>query len=360
MSTRVLSSPGKFIVGDGELYRLFGYIKQFGQTAFLIAHPEDSNRVLEALQTAEQEGVSLTIAAFGGECCEEEILRLEQLALAAKAEVVIGLGGGKAIDTAKCIADTTALPLIVVPTIASTDAPCSTLAVVYTPDHAFVECRFFKENPNIVLVDSHIIAKAPPRFLSAGMADAYATYFEARSCIKSHAPNYVGGVATCTAFSMAELCRDILLRDGSMALDACRKNKVTPELENIIEANLYLSGMGFESVGLAAAHAIHDALTQLPQTHGAMHGEKVAIGVLVQHILEHESSEQLSQTRDFFRSINLPLSLADIGLNCPTKEQLMIVANFAVSPGTPMDNMPFKVTAEQVFSALQMLCHNQA
>lgn len=116
-----------------------------------------------------------------------------------------------------------------------------------------------------VVADSGVIAKAPVRFLVAGIGDAYATYFEARSCMRSYSPNYVGGVSTQAAFKLAELCHDVLLRDAELAVRACKQKVVTESLENVIEANLLLSGLGFESVGLAAAHAFYNAVSELPR-----------------------------------------------------------------------------------------------
>lgn len=353
MSTRVISSPGKFVVGKDEISKMGEYVKSFGKKALLVAHVDDANRVNDSLEKVEAAGVDIVRAGFGGECTYAEIERIKKIAENLAVDVVIGLGGGKAIDTAKCIAIFSEKPLIVVPTIASTDAPCSSLAVVYSEEHVMIDCYFFTRNPNIVLVDSQIIAQAPVRYLSAGIGDAYATYFEARACRRSGANNFVGGVSTEAAFALATLCHEILIRDGEKAIAACRQKAVTQALENIIETNLLLSGIGFESVGLAAAHSIHDALTILPDVHNAVHGEKVAIGVLAQHILENESNEQIIETLKYFKKVGLPTKLSDIGLTENVDEKLRKVAEAAIKPGSVMHNLPFNVTADMVFSALQ-------
>ncbi|MGF7473584.1 glycerol dehydrogenase, partial [Salmonella enterica subsp. enterica serovar Minnesota] len=61
-----------------------------------------------------------------------------------------------------------------------------------------------------------------------------------------------------TAFELARFCYTTLMRYGRLAKLACEQHQVTPALEHVIEANTLLSGLGFESGGLAAAHAIHN------------------------------------------------------------------------------------------------------
>lgn len=259
------------------------------------------------------------------------------------------------MDTAKAVAHFENKPMISVPTIASTDAPCSTLAVVYHEDHSVETVYCFPRNPDVVVADSGVIAKAPVRFLVAGIGDAYATYFEARSCMRSYAQNYVGGVSTQAAFKLAELCYDVLRRDAELAILACKRNVVTKSLENVIEANLLLSGLGFESVGLAAAHAFYNAVSELPDVHSCMHGELVAIGVLLQHILDHEPKEQIRQTIDFFKRVGLPTKLSEIGIRENVDEKLMKIAQDTPVKGDCYCNFPFEVTVKMLYDALKLI-----
>lgn len=138
------------------------------------------------------------------------------------------------------------------PTIASTDAPCSALSVIYSDEGVFEKYLFLPANPNMVLVDTTIVAAAPVRLLVAGMGDALATYFEARACEASGATNCVGGKTTLAAMGLARLCYDTLLEDGVKAKLAVENGVCTKAVEHVIEANTYLSGLGFESGGLAA------------------------------------------------------------------------------------------------------------
>lgn len=290
--------PTKYVQGEDEILNLGYFVKTFGKRALLIAHKDDVARVKAKLDaTAAQYKVEFVPADFGGECSRQEVKRLQELAKANKCACTIGLGGGKAIDTAKCVAQGEAL--IIVPTIAATDAPTSHSAVLYTPEGAFDDYAYFKQSPSVVLIDTTVIANAPVRFLVSGMGDALSTYFEARANVRSFSNVNAGlpcganrakgtllAYGTKAAFALASLCYENLLADGYKAKLACENNAVTPALENIVETNILLSGLGFESGGLAAAHAIHDGLTVLEETHKFFHGEKVAFGTICQLVLE--------------------------------------------------------------------------
>jgi glycerol dehydrogenase len=357
-------SPTKYVQGENEIVNLGYFVKTFGDSALLIAHPDDVKRVQEKLnKTAEKFDITFVESAFGGECSRQEVKRLQELARDKKCKCTIGLGGGKAIDTAKCVAEGEAL--IIVPTIAATDAPTSHSAVLYTPEGAFDDYAYFKQSPSVVLVDTTVISKAPTRFLVSGMGDALSTYFEARANVKSYTKvnaglpcGYREGVCgeargTQTAFALATLCYQNLIKDGLKAKISCDANVVTQALENIIETNILLSGIGFESGGLAAAHAIHDGLTILEGTHKYYHGEKVAFGTLSQLVLENASSEELKEVMDFCIAVGLPVCLEDIGVPQITEEELYKVAEKACIPEQAIHAMPFPVTVESVMAAIK-------
>lgn len=350
---KVLISPSKYLQGNNELSNLGTYVKGFGYNALLVASIEDQERVQQHLDKAiEKEDFNLVYGNFNAECTKKEIERLRRISSKDYCDVIIGLGGGKALDTAKAVAHFENKPVIVIPTIASTDAPCSGLAVIYTENGEFEEYIFFKKNPDLVLVDTGIIAKAPSRFLVAGMADALSTYFEARACAKSYANNIPGGKSTLAALAIAKLCYETLLSDSLKAKAACDNNVVTPALENIIEANILLSGLGFESSGLAAAHAIHNGLTVLEETHKYFHGEKVSFGVIVHLVLENASTEELNTVLHYCKSLGLPVCLRDLGVKEVTTEKVMEVANAACAEGETIYNMPFDITVEDVYAAI--------
>lgn len=349
---RIMISPSKFILGRGEMKNLGKHIAKFGKKAVIVSHPDDFARQKDSLDGIFDD-VEVINVGFGGECSKNELARIEKVIIEEKADVVVGLGGGKSLDTAKAVAFMTNNPVIVVPTIASTDAPTSALAVIYTEEGEFDEYMFFANNPNLVLVDSEVIAKAPTRFLIAGIGDALATWFEARACERSDANNMSGGKSTKAAIALAKVCYETILEDAKKAVAACEANVVTKSLENIIEAAILLSGLGFESSGLAAAHAIHDGLTVLEETHSVYHGEKVAFGTIVQLVLENAPQSELSTVMNFCKDLNLPICLKDLGVVDLDDERLMQVAVEACDPDNNMKNMPFVVTPEDLCAAIR-------
>lgn len=356
-------SPAKYVQGEDEILNLGYYVKTFGKSALLIAHQDDINRVQKQLdETVEKFGIEIVASHFNGECSRQEVARLQEVAKENHTDCVIGLGGGKAIDTSKCVAE--GENLIIVPTIAATDAPTSHSAVLYTEDGEFDDYAYFKQSPSVVLVDTKIIANAPTRFLVAGMGDALSTLFEARATARSFSnvnaglPNgYITKETapaknTIAAYTLAKVCYETLLENGFNAKIACDNNIVTPALENIVETNILLSGLGFESSGLAAVHAIHDGLTALEGTHHYFHGEKVAFSVICQLVLENAPIEELYEVLDFSLSIGLPVCLEDIGVESITFEEALEVAKKACIPEESIHSMPFPIVEEEVAQAI--------
>lgn len=357
--------PTKYVQGEDEILNLGYFVKTFGDSALLIAHPDDVKRVEGKLKrTAEKFNIRFVESEFCGECSRREVSRLQELAKESNCTCTIGLGGGKAIDTAKCVAE--GENLIIVPTIAATDAPTSHSAVLYTPEGAFDDYAYFKQSPSVILIDTTVIANAPVRFLVSGMGDALSTFFEARANVQSYSRVNAGlpcgfreGVCgeargTKAAFALASLCYESLLEEGWKAKLACENHVVTESLEKIIETNILLSGLGFESGGLAAAHAIHDGLTILEGTHKYFHGEKVAFGTIAQLALENAPIEEIEEVLDFCLSIGLPVCLEDIGVNNITEEELYQVAEKACIPEESIYAMPFPVTVEKVAAAIKL------
>jgi glycerol dehydrogenase len=344
--------PGRYVQGYDAFQSLGDEMARFGQRAMLLADPYVYDHLLSGFLPAMQSKLSVWVERFTGECSDEEIERLAGSARD-KVEVIVGVGGGKTLDTAKSVAFNLKVPVIIAPTVASTDAPCSALAVIYTPDGQFKRYLFLPNNPNVVLVDSRVVAQAPVRFLVSGMGDALATWFEAEACRIKYAGNMTGKVGSMTAYALARLCYDTLLTYGVQARTACAAGIVTPALEKVIEANTLLSGLGFESGGLAAAHAIHNGLTVLPETHPYFHGEKVAIGTLASLFLTGKEPEVIDEVYDFCEAIGLPTTLAEIGLGDVSDADLMKAAEMACAEGETIHNELAPVSAPAVFQALK-------
>jgi glycerol dehydrogenase len=345
--------PGRYVQGYDALMTLGEEIKRLGESALLIVDPFVADNLFDSFEHSLKEAVEYRMERFEGEASQREIERLSGIVGDAGLAVVVGIGGGKTLDTAKAVAHHNHMPVVIVPTIASTDAPTSALSVIYTDEGAFERYLFLPKNPEVVLVDTKVIVNAPVRFLVSGMGDALATWFEAESARQSYSANMTGRTGSMSAYALARLCFDTLIRDGIAAKTACEVNAVIPAFERIVEANTLLSGLGFESGGLAAAHAIHNGLTVLEGTHEYYHGEKVAFGVLASLFLTGKPAEMIEMVYDFCEEVGLPVSFAEIGIDGASDEELMQVARAATAEGETIHNEPMPVTAEMVMAALK-------
>jgi glycerol dehydrogenase len=343
--------PGKYIQGVSAINELPALIDLLGKQGLILTSPSVNDKVLPGC-CVDWGARSIPIEVFRGECCEEELSRLSAAIEQMHADVLVGMGGGKTIDTAKIAADRASIPVVIVPTIASSDAPCSGCAVLYTKNGVFVSVLYQKMNPAAVLVDLGIIAAAPTRFLVAGMGDALSTWFEARSCERTQSTNECGGYSTAAGLAIAKLCYETLLSHGVAAKLANERRLVTPALARIVEANILLSGIGFESAGLAAAHSIHNGLTALAETHSFYHGEKVAFGVLVGLQLVDAPADETGIVYSFCEDVNLPTTLADIGLGNADRGYLMQAAEKACAPGQPIHHEAGVITPGNVLDAM--------
>lgn len=352
--TQILISPAKYIQGSGELNRLGEHCDRLtdGEAFAVIDAFVLANYGEKIAGSFAQSGIPLHVHEFTGEVTMARIEWLAAMPGLRKSGVVLGIGGGKTLDAAKALSHLAGRPVVIVPTVASTDAPCSALSVLYTEDGRLDRYLSLHRSPDMVVVDTAVIAKAPPRLLAAGMGDALSTYYEARACHRSGAVTNAGGTGSLAALALAAACRDTLLADGAAALDAVRQGEVTPAVERIVEANIYLSGVGFESGGLAAAHAIHNGMTVLEECRPMLHGEKVAFATLAQLMLEQAPEEEIGAAVRFCRSVGLPVTLKALGLEDADESKLLRAAEAACEADSPMANMPFTVSPRDVVDAL--------
>jgi len=351
----IFGSPSRYIQGQNASIYLASELEKLGFSGPVLILTSKSPRIiLEKIwhESFTKHELNPIICDFCGECSIAEINRVSEIARQSSVSLIIGVGGGKALDAARAVAAAEELPIICCPTTAASDAPCSALSVIYSQQGVFEAIQYYRRNPDLVLVDTSVIIQAPVRTLVSGMGDALATYFEAQACNAARKPNTLGGAPTLAASAIAELCYKTLLQDGSAALAAANARDITPSFERIVEANTLLSGLGFESGGLAIAHSVHNGLTAAEETHSFMHGEKVAFGTLVQLVMEQKDQKILEEVLQFCVAVGLPVTLADIGIEKLEREKAQNIASCATRSEESAHNEPFKVTKEGLVDAI--------
>ncbi len=352
----VLIFPNRYIQGPGVLDYLGKYLSLISSSnpALLVSaggRKRFGNQLKKSFETAR---MNYEMEIFNGECCYSEFDRLVGLfnRKSSPVDAVIAVGGGKCLDTGKCVAFRLDVPVVICPTIASTDAPCSAVSVVYTPEGVQIAPEFFPNSPALVVLDTQIIINAPVRQLVSGMGDALATYYEVRTCYEnSAARSVIGGRITMTTLALARLCAETVMEHGLAAADAVRRKEIIDPFEKVVEANSLLSGVGFESGGLSTAHAVAAGLTVISALHkGFFHGELVSMGLLVHLLLEKKEDEALEVAR-FAAQVGLPVHAGQLDLDLEKDAgDIRRAMEGAVASGLP-ESEPFPVTTDDLVQA---------
>jgi glycerol dehydrogenase len=354
---RVLIAPSRYIQGKGALDFLGRYLSLVPSSRPVLLITEGGmrrfkNRIEKSLSS---EGVRQTVEIFRGECSTEEVERIAGVVRSCEppADCVIAVGGGKCIDAGKSVAFRLEVPAVICPTIASTDAPCSAGSILYTPEGIGKGPEFFPVNPVLVVVDTGIIASSPLRHFISGMGDALATFYEARTCCRNpRGRSIVGARMTIAAMALAELCARTVFDFAMAAIEAIEHGKINDAVERVVEANTLLSGVGFESGGLAAAHAIAAGLTVIPVLHrDFLHGELVSVSLVAHLVLENDSVEALKVSR-FLCEVGLPVCLGQFGLDPGKDSGILMDAMTAATREPIIHNEPFEVTPDKLLAAI--------
>ncbi len=338
----------------GSLAEAGRAIARLGHRPLVVAGRHSQSLIQAPLAaTAAQFGLDLAFANYGTDCSEASLADLRAVLAQHQADLVIGVGGGKALDTAKLLAFQTALPVVTVPTSAATCAAWTALSNIYSEQGAFQYDVALATCPNLLILDYDLVQTAPQRTLVAGIGDALAKWYEASVSSGSSEQTLI-----IAAVQQARVLRDLLLQKSMAALEA-PGGAVWRE---VVDASVLLAGviggLGGAQCRTVAAHAVHNGLTHLMQSHGTLHGEKVAYGILVQLRLEETvQGNRLAATArqpllKFYGEIGLPQSLADLGLMDVTLAELQQAVEIACRPGSDIHHLPFEITPTQLMAAM--------
>jgi glycerol dehydrogenase len=328
---RSMGFPGRYIQGPQALRQLPQLLEELGARSIAVLADATVRRALGSridaalLSGARGAAMPPVWLDFRGECSAPIIADLA--ARVGECDTIVALGGGKTIDTGKGISRQRQARLIIVPTIASNDSPTSRLIVLYDEAHRVAGVELLARNPDVVLVDTEVIAQAPARFFSAGMGDALSKTFEARQCHLTQGRNFFGTLSLPTARLFADRCYAVIVAYGAAALrQVAERHEPDESVERVIEATVLLSGVGFESGGLSLAHALVRGFSAHPKIGGFLHGEAVAFGTLVQLAAEGRPDAEIAEHAKLTRGLGLPVSFKSFGVDLISAAELDEIA----------------------------------
>lgn len=353
---KIVTSHGKYIRRTGILDEIGEYVRTFGKRACLIGGKTALSFVSDRItKDLKKNGIDIYPPLwYGGECSESNIQALTQPIEKFKPDFLLAAGGGKAIDTVKALGYLFNLPVIAIPTIASTCAAATCITILNDDNGEYVEISRKSKNPELILLDTQVILEAPVRFLTSGIGDTLAKWFESKASNQKALPNAFNGGAV----ALAHFVYELLLKEGQRAAEAIHNGIVSSELENVIDAIIPVSGSisnyGGDDCRTAAAHAVYSGLTIFPEVHEVYHGEIVAFGILTQLAIEQRADEEIFELISYYKKVNLPSTLGEMGIDisCISEEQWKTLGTVTVKI-EDMANMPFTVTPQMVIEGIQ-------
>lgn len=347
-------APARVIRGSQILDECGPELAALGQRPLVIGGDRSLSAIKERLfPVLQDQGLTAQTACYLPDCSETSLETLRQAVADHQADFIIGVGGGKALDTAKLVAHQCHLAIATLPTSGATCAAWTALSNVYSNQGAFLYDVPLERCPDLLILDYNLMLTAPKRTLVAGIGDAIAKWYES-SVSSGHSEQTL----IIAAVQQARVLRDILLQHSLEGL----QNPGSETWQHIVDACVLMAGvsggLGGAQCRTVAAHAVHNGLTHICTNHKTLHGEKVAYGILVQLRLEemiqnnHLALSARQQLIQFYDQIGLPKTLEDLGLAEVTLAQLRQAAAIACAESSDIHHLPFAVNPDQLVAAM--------
>ncbi|MGY3766096.1 iron-containing alcohol dehydrogenase family protein [Vagococcus vulneris] len=346
IANEVRPGGNRYVSYEGSVKELADYLKPFKKIAFVTG--KKSFKIFSDYYQKEIDNVFY----YDGTASYEDGERLSNLI--GEADVVVGIGGGRVLDTAKITADNLKAETVLVPTLISNCAPFAPVAAVYYPNRSFRGVGYFEKSAYLTLVDPTLLLTTPEDYFVAGIGDTLAKWYEIEGILRflndEEKTAYIR-----LAVSSAKMIKELLLEDAEQGIEDLKNQQVTPAFirltDTIIALAAEVGGFGGIYGRSAGAHALHDGLSYLEETHEELHGKKVAYGILVQLAYTGDLGEIVTLL-PFYDKVGLPTKLAELNVSNTGFDYLVPVLNHAVSPEESFVLLDSSITPEKLYEAI--------
>ena len=346
-----------YSIGENAYTEVADVCKVYGRRILLIGGEKGlkagKDRLLTCLTDSDSPLEIIDTVLFGSDCTYANIERIAELARELKADMIFGMGGGKALDTAKGVAARAELPVFTFPTIAATCAATTALSVVYKEDGNFDSFYFYDRPAYHSFIDLTVIANAPDRYLQAGMGDTIGKFFECHFSARGDKLEHSSALGR----EISNMCYEPLLEYGEQALIDCKNNMVSVALEQAVLANIVSTGLVsllvIDDYNCAIAHSVYYGLVLLPEFEEKwLHGNVVAYGVLVQLAVDNDLNEA-KKLKEFLKRLDIPTTLAEMAV--PVEREYLKAVLTETVTGPDMEHIPYEVTEDMIFDAMKQV-----
>ncbi len=352
-----LISPEKIFRGKDAWLKAIPEIKKFCRRPLILGRSLSTNHLRHCIyKDLVENNLDVYTSNLEFDCCLEDLKRIKNIILKNNCDSIIATGGGKVLDAGKYLGDFLSIPVVTVPLSASTCAGYTALSNIYSTNGQFIKDIQLKSCPKILVLDHTFIKTAPNKTLASGIADALAKWYESSLTSSSVEDGLVQ-----QAIQISRVLRDQLLIEGEKAFQS--QNDKNVSWCNVVEgcsltAGL-IGGIGGEKCRTAAAHAIHNAITQIVLTKKPLHGEIVGIGILLQLRLEEMknnnklATQSIKQLTVLMNKLNLPTTIADLGINVFENNNLQKIAKFTCRDNSEIHFLPFEINEQDIIDTIE-------
>ncbi|MEQ7152347.1 iron-containing alcohol dehydrogenase family protein [Enterococcus gallinarum] len=348
LANEVRPGPNRYITGEGVLFDLPEYLNDFDQVAVITG-----DQSFDVFKTYYPHPFDYPVYRYDGSSSYENA---QELADKIKhADVLLAIGGGRVADTAKITAERMEAELIVIPTLVSNCASFTPVIVAYYPDHTICKIDYAKKGAYMTIVDTRFLLATPVDYFIAGIADTLAKYYEMEAIVRTMAEEDKTALVR-LGFQSAKLIKELLIADAIQAVTDLEAGRLTPAFARITDAIIALAGEvgGFavEFGRTSGAHALHDGLSYLSETHSVLHGNKVAYCIWVQLAYTNDFAV-IEELRPFYEALHLPMKLKDLHVTRVDRAYFAPVLTYAVKEEETFVLIDPMITPEKVFRAIE-------